>query len=69
MGPVTIGLKVGQRTEATGIAVAEQGQRVEGGWVVDTFTIRFLVGWARAVASPRLSAKPGVRLSPHPAPR
>lgn len=42
MGPITIGLKVGQRTESTGIAVAEQGQRREGGWVVDTFTIRFL---------------------------
>ncbi len=42
MGPITVGLKVGQRTESTGIAVAEQGQRVEDGLVVDTYTIRFL---------------------------
>jgi len=59
MGPVTIGLKVGQRMEATGIAVAEQGQRVEGGWVVDTFTIRFLQRLPPGTAYPAVATRLG----------
>ncbi len=43
MGPITIGLKVGQRTEASGLAVAEQIESPEGSWAVGSFKIRFLV--------------------------
>lgn len=60
MGPLTIGIKVGQRMEPTGLAVSEQEIGVENGQTVERYTIRFLerlpVGTAYPTIATRLGA-------------
>ncbi len=59
MGPIIVGVKVGQRMEPTALAVAEQGQRVEDGWVVETYTVRFLERLPAGTSYPAVSKRLG----------